>query len=405
MRLPLLFAKRYFSSRKSLSVINIISRVSSFAIGIPVAAMVILLSVFNGFGALVEDIYDYADSDITITPAKGKVFVADSLDRAALLALDDVEGVSLVLEENVLLDYRGRRQIARLRGVDEDYTQVMPMESLIVDGEYELLFGEREMAVVGRGLAGELGVNTAFYNPIMVYTPRRGAVSALLPMSALKSGALVPSGVFALEDGIDGSLVLCRLEFMQRLLDYDARATSAEIKVSSGTDVEKVLERCAEVVGDDYVLQTRYQKNAAVYRIMKYEKWGVFLIIFLVMIIASFSMVGALVMLIIDKRENIKTIITMGADVDFVRRIFVNEGMIIGMTGAAAGLVLGVAISMLQEHFGFVKINAQSFLVDAYPVVLQWGDVLGVAVAVIAVNFIITTFTVAKMVPKSTITL
>ena len=138
---------------------------------------------------------------------------------------------------------------------------------------------------------------------------------------------------------------------------------------------------------------------------MKYEKWGVFLIIFLVMIIASFSMVGALVMLIIDKRENIKTIITMGADVDFVRRIFVNEGMIIGMTGAAAGLVLGVVISMLQEHFGFVKINAQSFLVDAYPVVLQWGDVLGVAVAVIAVNFIITTFTVAKMVPKSTITL
>ena len=129
------------------------------------------------------------------------------------------------------------------------------------------------------------------------------------------------------------------------------------------------------------------------------------LIIFLVMIIASFSMVGALVMLIIDKRENIKTIITMGADVDFVRRIFVNEGMIIGMTGAAAGLVLGVVISMLQEHFGFVKINAQSFLVDAYPVVLQWGDVLGVAVAVIAVNFIITTFTVAKMVPKSTITL
>ncbi len=405
MRLPLLFARRYFSSRKSFSVINIISRMSSFAIGIPVAAMVILLSVFNGFGALVESIYDYADADITLTPAEGKVFTTESIDREALLAVEDVAGVSMVLEESVLADYRGRRMVARLRGVDDAYTAVVPMEELMVGGKYELLFGEREMVVVGRGLAADLGVNTALYNPVTVYTPRRGAVSSLLPMSALKSGMLSPAGVFALEDGIDGSLMLCRLEYMQRLLDYEGRATAVEIKVREGADVERVMERCGRVVGDDYVLQTRYQKNAAVYKIMKYEKWGVFLIIFLVMIIASFSMVGALVMLIIDKRDDMRTIVTLGADAQFVRRIFINEGMIIGMTGAAAGLVLGVTVSLLQQHLGLVKINAQSFLVDAYPVVLQWGDVAGVAAAVIAICFIITTFTVAKMVPKSTVML
>ncbi len=405
MRLSLLFARRYFSSRKSLSVINIISRVSSCAVGIPVAAMIILLSVFNGFGSIVKQIYDYADADITVKPAKGKVFPVDSLDRVGLLAVDGVEGVSFVMEENVLVDYRGQRQLAVLRGVDDNYTDVIPMQDLMATGDYELLFGEREQTVVGRGLAASLGVRTNFYNPIMVYTPRRGAVSSLLPASALKSGRLVPAGIFALEQNVDSELLICRLEFAQRLLSYPGRATAAEIKVCKGADVESVMAACERVAGEEFSLQTRYQKNAAIYRIMKYEKWGVFLIVFLVMIIASFSIVGALVMLIIDKRDNIRTLVTMGADVGLLRRIFRCEGMLISLSGAAVGMVLGVAVCLLQQHFGWVKINAQTFLVDAYPVVLQAGDVLGVAAAVIAVNYIITTFTVAKMVPRSTVTL
>lgn len=402
-RLSLLFARRYLFSRRSHSVINIISGVSAFAVGVPVAAMVILLSVFNGFEGLVKNMYGEFDPDIAISPTQGKVFERDSVTRSCLLAIDGVDQVSYVLEENGLLEYRGRQFIGMVRGVDSMYKSVVPIEDMVVNGKYELHFGDMQQVVVGRGIAYNLGINTALYDPVSIYTPRRGSFSSLLPIDAYKQRSLFPAGVFALDAETDTKYVIAPLEFAQELFDYPGRVSSIMVKLKDGADQEKVRAAIATTLGDEFKVLNRYQQKASLYKIMSYEKWGIFFIILLVLIIASFSVIGSLVMLIIDKQKDIRTIITLGAGVDFVRRIFIAEGMMISLIGAVGGMTLGLLFCWVQIRFGLITIPAQTFLVDSYPVVVKLSDMAGVVVTFVAVNYIITKFTVVKMIAKSRI--
>lgn len=405
MNLPLLFARRYLNSRKSLSVINIISRVSIFAVGIPVAAMVILLSVFNGFEQIIRSMNNMADADLLITPSKGKVFVTDSLDRKGVMAVKGVEESSFMIEESVLMEYGGTQLIGSMRGVDSLYERVVPIRDLVVQGDYQLQLGDYQQALVGRGVALNLGVRTAFFTPLNIYVPNRGNFSSLLPMEAASSGILYPAGIFALDAQTDGQYIYATIDFARNLLDYPDRATALAVKVGEGVDADRTAALLRKTVGDKFKVQTRIEQKQSLYRIMRYEKWGVFLIIFLVMVIASFSIVGSLMMLIIDKRNDMRTVITMGGDVRFVRRIFTDEAMIITLIGAVSGLVLGLLFCLLQQQTGMIKIGASTFLVDAYPVNVQLGDLAGIMAAVIAVNWIIAKFTVARMVPKSSVVL
>lgn len=404
-KLQFFIAKRYLFSRKSRSVINIISRVSAFAVGIPVAAMVILLSVFNGFEGLVKSLYNDFDPDIAVMPVEGKVFRSeDNISRELILGIEGVGQVSEVLEDNALLEYRGSQYIGMLKGVDRYYTDIVPMREMLVDGRYELMFGDMMQAVVGQGVAYHLGVRPALQEPVKVVVPRRSAsFSSLIPVNIYKEGRVFPAGVFALDADTDGKYTIVPIEFTRELFDYPEGVSSYMVKAAAGYDHEKIRNVIAETLGKEVKVLTRYQQKASLYKIMTYEKWGIFAIALLVLVIASFSIIGCLVMIIIDKENDCRTMINMGAPVKFVRKVFINEGMLIALTGGAGGFILGVLFCLLQSVFGIIKIPADTFLVDSYPVILKAGDLIVVMVSFIAVSYIITKFTVLKMLPDSKI--
>ena len=402
-RLPLFFARHYLFSKKSHSVINIVSGVSAFSVAIPVMAMVILLSVFNGFEGLIKSMYRSFDPDIRITPVRGKVFPIDSLPRERFLAIDGVRDAAYALEDNAVFEYRDRQAFGTMCGVDSLYRQVVPLDSLRTEGVFQLQFGDFPEAYVGQGMAYALGIRVNLNSPISVYVPRRGRVSPLLPYSFYKKQNIFPSGVFALEAEVDGKYVIVPLHFAQELLDYPGQASSVAIRLEADASPQRVQQQIGQWLGDDYKIQSRYQQKESFYRIMMYEKWGIYFIILLVLVIASFSLIGSLVMLIIEKRKDSQTLVTMGADTKLLRKIFVAEGMLISLIGAGGGLLLGVALALAQQHFGFLKLSGETFLIDAYPVEVHPSDLAWVIVTFVSVSYLISVLTVRAMIPKKEI--
>ena len=399
--LKIFFARRFLFSGKSHSVINIVSMVSAVAVGIPVAAMVILMSVFNGFETLVSAMYRNFDPEILVRPAVGKVFDVSTIDTAAIAALPEVEAVSAVLDDAALLEYRGSQITATVRGVDGNFFRVIPMEDMIVRGGTELRHGELEQAVVGQGIAYRLGVRTSFYDPLRFYAPRRGHYSPIVPVAAFSSGEAYPAGVFALDAETDGQYVVTTIDFAQRLFDYEGRASALMIALRQGASPVRAMERIAAVAGDDFKVLDRYMQKPSVYRIMVYEKWGIFFIAAMVLLIASFSIVGSLIMLVIDKRRSIATMSALGCTPRFIRRVFLWQGMMISGAGAAGGLAVGVLVCLIQKWLGVVRIPARTFLIESYPVVIEPADLLCIVAVFVAINFFIAKFTVRKAVPKS----
>lgn len=404
MRIENLFARRYLLSKKSHSVINIISVVSAVAVAVPVAAMVILLSVFNGFEGLVKGMYDDFDPDVMVTPVRGKTFEVSS-PEAKLRQVDGVESWSFVVEENAMADYRGGQSIVTLRGVDSSYAHVVPIENRMVGGEYRLRFGDIEQGVVGQGVAYGLGINPAMYDYLRLYAPRRDGISAMLPIESYRSELLLPAGVFGLDEQTDSRYVIAPIELVRRLFDYPGRATAIAVKVAPGADPMQTRTAIRRALGDEFRVLVHAEQHASLYRIMRYEKWGIFLIIGLVLVIASLTIVGSVVMLVIDKREDIRTLVTMGGTLRFLRAVFTREGMLIALWGALAGMVVGVAVSLGQHYFGWVKIPSETFLVDTYPVVLQGRDLLLIAALITVVSFSIVRLTANRMIPKRTLRL
>lgn len=402
-RLPFFFARRYLFSKKSHSVINIVSGVSAFSVAIPVMAMVILLSIFNGFEGLIKSMYRSFDPDIRITPVRGKVFPIDSLPRERFLAIDGVRDAAYALEDNAVFEYRDRQAFGTMCGVDSLYRQVVPLDSLRTEGVFQLQFGDFPEAYVGQGMAYALGIRVNLNSPISVYVPRRGRVSPLLPYSFYKKQNIFPSGVFALEAEVDGKYVIVPLHFAQELLDYPGQASSVAIRLEADASPQRVQQQIGQWLGDDYKIQSRYQQKESFYRIMMYEKWGIYFIILLVLVIASFSLIGSLVMLIIEKRKDSQTLVTMGADTKLLRKIFVAEGMLIYLIGAGGGLLLGVALALAQQHFGFLKLSGETFLIDAYPVEVHPSDLAWVIVTFVSVSYLISVLTVRAMIPKKEI--
>ena len=400
-RLPLFFARRYLFSKKSHSVINIVSGVSAFSVAIPVMAMVILLSVFNGFEGLIKSMYRSFDPDIRITPVRGKVFPIDSLPRERFLAIDGVRDAAYALEDNAVFEYRDRQAFGTMCGVDSLYRQVVPLDSLRTEGVFQLQFGDFPEAYVGQGMAYALGIRVNLNSPISVYVPRRGRVSPLLPYSFYKKQNIFPSGVFALEAEVDGKYVIVPLHFAQELLDYPGQASSVAIRLEADASPQRVQQQIGQWLGDDYKIQSRYQQKESFYRIMMYEKWGIYFIILLVLVIASFSLIGSLVMLIIEKRKDSQTLVTMGADTKLLRKIFVAEGMLIYLIGAGGGLLLGVALALAQQHFGFLKLSGETFLIDAYPVEVHPSDLAWVIVTFVSVSYLISVLTVRAKISQN----
>ena len=387
------FAFKYLTSRKSHSVINIIASVSLLAVVVPIAAMVILLSVFNGFEDLVRDLYKVVDADIEITTDGG----IDTTDGALRLKIEECEGVealSAVVERQALLSYRDNRVAVRLRGVDQEYSKVVPIEAYTSVGNAVVELGELDRLMLGEGVAYALGMYSMAAGDVDVYSLGGGNIGAILPSFAMRNESLDVCGTFIIDQQHASSFALTSLRAASRIFGIENRADMVLVKVKEGVSHSRVAEQIGKVLGEGYKVTLREDKNAGFYAIMRYEKWAIFFVSLLVLIIASLSIIGTVIMLILEKRDERQTLLSMGADNAFIRGIFVRQGLLIAGMGGAIGIVLGVAITLAQQLYGFIKMPNGNFLIENYPVKLQGGDLIVIfmvfVVVALSVSFIAT---------------
>lgn len=398
--LPLLFSRRYLFSKKSHSVINIISGVSVFAAAMPAAAMIILLSVFNGFEGLIREMATAFDADLTITPREGESFPVERLDTAALKRTEGVAALCFTVEQNAMLEYKGQQASVTVRGADDDYDWVLPIGEAISTGEYCVRRGDYDRAVIGQGMAYALGVRSLAAGPLKIYALRRNSFSTLIPLDGYARRSVEIAGVFLLDAATEQQYLLTSLRLARSLFEMEGRATALLVRTDESAQPEVVRQRIREIAGEEFEVRTRYELRSTFYDIMTYEKWGIFFISMLVLIIASFSMVGAISMLIIEKKKDIGTLRALGADGRLIRRIFIGEGLLIGALGALGGTLLGVGITLLQQTFGIVEIPVETFVTRSYPVRLEIGDLLAVLGLFAVVTIAVTGLTVHSLIPK-----
>ena len=389
MSLPLLFARRYLFSRSSHSVINIISGICVAGMAIGTAALIIILSVFNGFNRLVSDSLSEVAPDILVSPAKGKVFVPKGEAFEWAYENDDVLNMSEVLEEQVFISYDGKQALAKAKGVDNVYEEESPLKNHIKDGEFILRFGSLKKAVVGMGLAYNLGISPRFLSPIEIYYPvREGKVSLSNPMNSLSEVDVRPSGLFSINATLDNELIIVPIETMRELLHYENEVSAVEIRTADGASVQKVADGLKERLGPDFKVLNRYEQNENLFKMMRYEKLAIYMILIFIIIIIAFNIFASLTMLVIEKKDDISTLKSLGATDSLVRRIFVMEGWMISLLGLAIGLLIGVAFALLQQKFGFIKMPG-NYVVTSYPIVLKLTDILWTVAGVAGVGYLI----------------
>ncbi len=394
------FALKYLTSRKSHSVINIIATVSLLAVVVPVAAMVILLSVFNGFESLVRDLYKAVDADIEIT-TQGGFDITDESFRAKVAEVQGVEALSFITERQSLLSYRDNRVAVRLRGVDEEYEKVVPIASFTPVGNSVVQLGDIDRLMLAEGVAYELGMYSMAAGDVDIYSLGGGQIGSILPTFAMRSESLDVCGVFVIDQQHATSFALTSLRAANRIFGTENRADRLLVKVASGEQHPRVAELLKSALGEEFDVVLREDKNEGFYAIMRYEKWAIFFVSLLVLIVASLSIVGTVIMLIIEKREEQKTLLSIGADSRFIRGVFVREGLLISGVGGAIGLVIGVVVTLLQYHFGFVKLPNGNFLVENYPVELQPLDLLMIFVVFLLVAFGVSMVATSTMIKEN----
>jgi lipoprotein-releasing system permease protein len=377
------FALKYLTSPKSHSVINIIATVSLLAVVVPVAAMVILLSVFNGFESLVRDLYKVVDADIEIA-TQGGFDINDTAFRESVAGTEGVEAMSFITERQALLSYRDNRVAVRLRGGDEEYQKVVPIEEYTSVGNSVVQLGELDRLMLGEGVAYDLGMYSVAAGDVEVYSLGGGHIGSIMPTFALRNESLDVCGTFVIDQQHATSFALTSLRAANRIFGVEGRADRVLVKVADGASHSRVAEHLRAELGGRFKVTLREEKNEGFYAIMRYEKWAIFFVSLLVLVIASLSIIGTVIMLVIEKQDERQTLLSMGADNIFIRGIFVREGLLISGIGGAIGLVLGVAITLAQQHFGFVKMPNGNFLIENYPVELQVTDL-----AVIFVVFVV----------------
>lgn len=385
-------AWRYLFSKKGHNAINIVSGVSAAAVCVVTAAMVCVLSVMNGFGSLVEHMFSEFDPEIRVVATDGKYFRTDTLPIQQLRVLPCVETVSEVVEETALVRYKEHQQPARLMGVDAYFQEITHIDSIISDGCFLVHDGAFDRCVMGRGLASQLGMNAHFVGGVHLYAPKRTErVNMLRPDESFCHEVCFIAGTFAVNQvQYDDQLLLVSLPLARRIFQYDSlTVTSLSLRLQPGTNMRQAKRQMAAVLGDGYAVQDRYEQQADFFRILKIEKLLTALLMAFILLIACFNVIGSLSMLIIDKREDIRILGNLGADQQTIRRVFLYEGWLISGLGALLGLVLGVAICLLQQHFGLLKLGSgDDYVISAYPVLVQPTDILLVAAIVLLLGFV-----------------
>ena len=403
MRLAPFIAGRYLIAKKSHNVINIISAISAIGMAIGTAALIIILSVYNGFDSLIRSMMSNVEPDIMICPSNGKVFVPEGETYDWIYEQTSVLNMSCVLQEQVFINYDGKQSLAKAKGVDWIYEEESPVRDHLLEGEFKLHRGDVPLAAVGGILAYELGLSPRFLAPIEIFYPTRtGKISAASPMASVEVVKAWPSCTFSISQEIDDDLIIVPIELMRELLEYEREVSAVEIRLTEDADSRELQRLQAEIssrLGDGYKVLDRFQQNESLYKMMKYEKAAIYMILIFVIIIIAFNIFGSLSMLIIEKKQDIETLRSLGAQEKLIRRIFVLEGWMISLSGLVVGLVTGILFALAQQHFGFIKMPGH-FTVQAYPIILSWSDILLTSAGVAVIGYLIALLPVISLKQK-----
>lgn len=390
MHLELNIAKRYLFSKKSTNAINIISLVSGLAMLFGTMALILVLSVFNGLEGLVKSLYAVFYPDIAVSAVEGKTFEITPTLRDKLKSIHYIDAYSFTLEENALLEYSDRQHICTVKGVDKNYFNVVnKFDTFIVEGKKLLQQDSINYGIVGVGVAQKLGMDPArAFNPIALYIPKKTGASFSTLENAFNKSYVTPSGAFAVSDEFDSRYTFVPLDFFQQLTDNSGRASQIEIRLKNKIQSDAIIRQLQQLLGSSFIVKSRYEQNEVLYKVLKSEKWITFAILVLIMIIASFNIIGALSMLVLEKKKDIATLTALGIRQKSIIKIFLLEGMLMSLIGAAIGMLLALILCLLQQKIGLVPMPGTSFLVQYYPVKMLLSDFLAVGTIVVFISLL-----------------
>lgn len=389
MHLSTRIARRYFFSKNKKTFISLIANISMLGVGVGAMALVIVLSVFNGLEDFNRQLFRTFDADLNVSPRQGKTFALDKAVFEQVRRSPGVLAVAQVLEENALLQYRGRRDVVTIRGVDDNFATRPQMDTALVEGALTLQSGTEPFAVLGYGVALSLGVVVDDdLTPLEVWYPRRDANLTLPTADAFVREIIRPGGIFSIEQQYDDNFVIVPLSFAQRLFRADNRRTALDIRLKPGVDPQTVKTQLAAIMGTGFQVRTPDEQHSSLLRAIQIEKFIVFVTLTLIIAMASVNIYFSLSMLALDKQDDVRVLYAMGATPALVRAIFLTEGALVAFTGAVLGLVLGVLVCWVQQEFGLVKMGLATSLVDAYPVKMQPGDFVLTGLALIGITLL-----------------
>ena len=402
MNLPFYIAKRYLISRKKQNIINIISGITIAGIIVGTMAIIIIVSVMNGFTQLIGLFYSDFDPDLKITAVEGKMFDPDTVNTHEIQKLEGVAHYAEVIEEVAMLKYGKQQYPATVKGVPDNYPEYTNISNLLIEGEYYLEKQGINYAVVGRGVANYLGVGVSFLEPINIYVPKKGRQLSLNPSRAINHGYLFPSAVFAVLEDIDARYILVSDKFAADLFEAGNNISAIELDIDDSADIGRIQTEIQKLLGDAFHVKNKEQQHDLIFKTMKSEKWAVYFILVFILLLASGNMIGNLSMLYIDKKEDIAILRSMGLTRDKINRIFLYEGWLISLIGGVIGTLLGILLCWLQIRFEWIKLPGAngSFVISAYPVQILISDILLAFVAVLGIGFLASWYPVKFMAQK-----
>jgi len=394
-------ARRYFFSRKSggsFNLITILSGISLLGYIVGAAALIVVLSVFNGFEGLFMGMYHNFDADLQVSPAMGKTFESRQIDPKKIAAIPGIEKVSYVLEENVLLMYGERQNLATVKGVDRNFISLTGLDSCMVAGTLLLQSGDTNFAVVGQGVAYQLSVDpNDIFEGLQIYVPNREEVDILNPEGAFSRSAILPVGVFSVQEEVDNKYVIVPLRFLHKLLNRPNEYSSIEIKLAADASDSKVKRQLEEVCGKAFNVKNRFEQREAFYKVMKSEKLISYFILFFILLIAAGNTIGSLYILVIEKKKDLGLLAALGFTANQARAVFTWQGLIMAFVGAIIGLIAGVVLCYFQYEYGLIKLDqTASFVFSAYPVEVRWEDVIVVFATVLFLGFLTSIYPALK---------
>ncbi len=394
MNLSFKIAKRYFFSRKSggsFNLITILSGVSLLGYIVGAAALIVVLSVFNGFEVLFQSMYHNFDSDMQVSATVGKTFHIKQIPLQEIKHIQGIEKVSMVLEENVLLKYNERQNLATVKGVDDQFVSLTGLDSCMVAGTLLLQEGDSSnFAVVGQGVGYQLSINPGdMFTGLQIFVPNRGEVDVLNPSGAFSRSTIFPIGVFSVQEEVDNKYIIVPLRFLHQLLNRPDEYSSVELSLHSNANQEQVKHELENLFGTNFTVKNRFEQREAFYKVMKSEKLISYFILFFILLIAAGNTIGSLYILVIEKKRDLHILSALGFTGNRARRVFMLHGLLMAGTGSAIGLLLGISICYLQEQYGLIKLDqAASFMFNSYPLELRWGDAVLVFVTVLSLGLI-----------------